>query len=242
MAFGRRNPPQPPDQKPVSIPSSESPPLQPTQDDDLGPCVAATHDLMEMLRASYSDSHNRVHAETLIGGAAALTGEFALRSLGKPLPDKGFVFGDPINDILFEGASQGRPTLWLVVSDLALNAGLAERDLPDVVDILKRVAARISHIADTGHDGGGFPPITVPRENYPHEWSPNAGPRLRHKVTAIGLAHDLSPRQLAFAMAMATGGLISQTRDVLAPAISTQLAAEIMFSTAKMAPLAEPVV
>jgi hypothetical protein len=192
-----------------------------------------------LLKEHYADRYKHIHIETIIGGAAALTGEFALRTVGDfdPKRDGFFVFGDPINALLYEDASKGGETLWNVLTTMAAKAGVADRDFPDITDILQRVAEGVSIILATGKDAGGFPPLTVPRVHFPHEWSPDACYRLRHHVMAIGKKHELTARQLAFALAMATAGLIYQTRDILDPAISLRLAAEIMFSTAKMAPI-----
>jgi hypothetical protein len=52
-------------------------------------------------------------------------------------------------------------------------------------------------------------------------------------------AYRLTPRQTALALGMATGNLIHQGQDLLPPKIAFQLAVEVMFSTAKMAPLTE---
>ena len=224
---------------------AESPPLQPAstvakprQGEDFAPCLPATRDLLDLLMDHYAErSTRRIHSETIIGAAAALTGEFALRSLELTLPRQGFVFGDPINGVLFEDAAQGRPAIWELFRSVARGVGVSERELPDIADIVRRVAQCAAHIQATGYDGGGFPPITVPRANIPHEWSPNACPRFRRKVMAIGKKLSLTPRQLAFAMAITTTTLIRDTRDVLRPVIAFRLAAEIMFSTAKMAPL-----
>ena len=202
------------------------------QDIDMGALLAPAHDLAQMLYAAYTDEDNRLHAETVIGAAAALTGEFALRATGVPLPPGGFVLGDPVNEILYEGEAQNQLTLWTVLS----LAPLAQRDLPNPHDIFRRIAEAIADIMG-GRGSDNFPPLSVSPDNYPHEWSPNAGPRLREHVAAIGNRHELSPRQLAFALCLAIVGMIKEMKDVLAPATAVTLAAEIMFATAKMAPV-----
>jgi hypothetical protein len=82
-----------------------------------------------------------------------------------------------------------------------------------------------------------FPPLSIPHEHYPTEWSPNAGPRLRGAVQEIAARYRLTLRHIALALGMATGNLIHQGQDLLPPKIAFQLAVEVMFSTAKMAPL-----
>jgi hypothetical protein len=202
--------------------------------------LAPTEELAQMLYAAYTDRQNRVHVETMLGGAAALTGEFALRATGLPLPEHGFVLGDPINDILCE--AKDRLTLWDVLKSTASVTSLKESDLPDHIAIIRGIAEAIGAISGKGDGDKTFPPLSIPDDNYPHEWSPNACPRLRERVAAIGKRHHLTPRQLAFALAYAIVGIIKEAQEILAPAIAVRLVAEVMFATAKMAPLKRPVV
>ena len=65
--------------------------------------------------------------------------------------------------------------------------------------------------------------------------------RLRTKVVAIAGPFDLSRRDLAISLAMATAMLVRMTKDVLSPEIGIRLATEIAFGVAKMVPLAEPI-
>jgi hypothetical protein len=148
---------------PTPSAQSQSPPA--SRAEDLAKAESAADALAQMLRHAYTDRHNRIHAPTIVGGAAALTGEFALRAAGLPL--------------------------------------------------------------------------SIPDEHYPTEWSPNAGPRLRGAVREIALRYWLTPRQTALALGMATGNLIHQGKDLLPPKIAFRLAVEVMFATAKMAPLTD---
>ena len=88
-----------------------APPLQPAavQSENLQHCANAATDLVAMLLAAYT-FQERLQTESAIAAAAALTGEFALRSTGVPLPEKGAVSGDAANDVLFAGAPEGRAT------------------------------------------------------------------------------------------------------------------------------------
>jgi len=208
-----------------------------SRDEDLARAEAAADELAQMLCHAYTDRNNRIHAATIVGGAAALTGEFALRAAGIRLPKAGFVFGDPINEILFEGGDD-RATLWEIVERTAAALGLAHEDLPDAREIFGRIAAAAAAIMRNPDDGTVFPPLSIPHEHYPKEWSPNAGPRLRGAVLEIAARHQLTPRQTALALGMATGNLVHQGKDLLPPKIAFRLVVEIMFSTAKMVPLA----
>jgi len=212
-------------------------PPPPSREEDLAKAEAAAEDLAQMLCHAYTDRNNCIDAPTIVGGAAALTGEFTLRAAGIRLPKIGFVFGDPINRILFEGGDD-RATLWQIIEATASALGLSDDDLPDAREVFGRVAAAAAAMM-RNVDGAVFPPLSVPPEHYPKEWSPNAGPRLRGAVQAIAARYRLTPRQTAFALGMATGNLIHQRQDFLPPRIAFQLAVEVMFSTAKMAPLTE---
>jgi hypothetical protein len=210
-----------------------------TRDVELAEAEPAAQELVAMLCHVYTDRNNRIHAPTIVGGAAALTGEFALRATGLPLPRIGFVFGDPINEILFEGG-RDQATLWDVLEKSAATIGVPKDDLPDAREVFGRVAAAAATITRDGGDAV-FPPLSIPDAHYPKEWSPNAGPRLRAAVQEIAMRYRLTARQTALALGVATGELIQQGKDLLPAKIAFQLAVEVMFSTAKMAPLAERV-
>src|SRR2546423_5937171 len=70
-------------------------------------CANAASDIVAMLLAAYT-VQRRLQADAVIAAAAALTGEFALRSTGLPIPDKGAIPGDATSDVLFAGAPEGR--------------------------------------------------------------------------------------------------------------------------------------
>jgi hypothetical protein len=226
-----------PFRRPAMLAPRPSPPPV-SREEDLARAESAADELAQMLRHAYTDRDDRIHAPTIVGGAAALTGEFALRAAGLPLPKMGFVFGEPINAILFDGRDD-QATLWQIIETTASALGLPREDLPDAREIFARIAAAAAAIIQHRGDGTVFPPLSIPDEHYPTEWSPNAGPRLRGAVQEIAARYRLTPRQTALALGMATGNLIDQGKDVLPPKIAFQLAVEIMFATAKMAPLTE---
>ncbi len=228
-----------PFQRPIASASQAKSPLA-SRANDLAKAETAAEELADMLRDAYTDRNDRIHAPSIVGGAAALTGEFVLRAAGIPLPGNGFVFGDPINAILFEDGD-GQATVWQIIETTASELGLAAADLPDAGEIFARIAAAAGAIMQQRGDGIVYPPLSIPNAHYPNEWSPNAGPRLRGAVREIAARYRLTPRQTALALAMATGNLIHQGQDVLPPKIAFRLAVEIMFSTAKMAPLTEPI-
>jgi hypothetical protein len=205
----------------------------PDADIDAGKLIDAAEELAQMFYAAYAESNGRLHAETALGGAAALTGEFVLRSTGLPLPEFGFVLDDAIDDLLYR--SETRVTIFHVLAMTVGVTRLQALQLPDPNEIVRRVACGMQQAARG--EANNFPPLSVPRANFPREWSPNACLRLRRNVLAIGRRHRFTPRQTAFALAYAIVSIIRYLQQVLDPAIAVRLAAEIMFATARMAPL-----
>jgi hypothetical protein len=240
MPFGRRQQPpsgkaaQPP--QPAPLRPVEAPPLRgPAPEAFNANILPASKEFIAFLLARYDSGDGVVHAESIIGAAAALTGEFAQRAAGVLFGDgkPGYVFGDPINEVLIEGREQGRITVWDCIAHAARSTGLRESEMPDPIEVIKWGAATAG--------GPEFLPLTVPKENYPHEYAPNASVRLRPYILKIADRYDLSRRDLCIALGMATAGLIQITKDTLPPAISVRLAAEIAFGVAKMMPLSEPI-
>ena len=240
MPFGRRQ--QPPGgqstqpSQPEILRAVEAPPLQAPEPEAFNSNILpASKELTALLLARYDSGGGLIHAESIIGAAAALTGEFAQRAAGGPFGTgkPGYVFGDAINEVLIEGNSQGRATVWDCLTHAARSTGLRESEIPDPIAVMKNVAAAAG--------GPEFPPLTVPKKNRPHEYSPNACVRLRPHVLKIADRYDLTGRDLCIAHGMATGGLIQITKDTLSPAVGVRLAAEIAFGVAKMTPLNEPI-
>lgn len=188
----------------------------------------ATSEITQFLIESYRMERG-VHAETIIGGAAALAGEFALRGSESDLPADGWVISENANGFLFENEARGDVTLWSIIRSGAERAGAAPDTLPDPVDVVARVAESLG--------SSPFPPLSVPDRHFPHEWSPNACPKLRGGIEKIGAANGLSARELALALATAVSILIGQTSQLVPPAVAGTLALEIMIGVSRMVPL-----
>lgn len=228
MSFGRR-------QRPERSAAVQAPPLQPAAraaPENLQHCANAASDIVAMLLTAYR-FEDRLQPGSAIAAAAALTGEFALRSTGVPIPEKGAVSGEATNDVLFAGAREGRATAWMFMSHAAMDAGVAEQDLPRIEAIAVALARAPGEAT--------LPPLPVQEKYVPRELSINVGPRFRHRVIATADDHDLSLREITIALAAATAQLIIRTQHELPPQIAVMLAAETMLSVARMAPLAEAV-
>ena len=226
MSFGRR---QPHPQR-----AAPAPPLQPAPAAAPGEnpqrCANAAADIVAMLLAAYTVQHRLQH-DSAIAAAAALTGEFALRSTGVPIPEHGWMPGDAANDVLFAGAPDGRATAWMFMMYAALEAGVAEYDLPRI----EALAAAFAQTPDAV-----MLSLSVQEKRVPRELPQNVGPRFRHRVIAIADAHDLTLREITVALGAATGQLIIRTQHEFPPQMAVTLAAETMLAVARMAPLAEP--
>lgn len=190
----------------------------------------ASREINDLLIAAYQGPRG-VHAETVIGAAAALTGEWALRASGGPLPDKGYVFGGLPDPLLYQAEDEGQVSLWWIIRSAAEEAGAEAGELPDIIDVVRRTAAAV------GSDS--YPALSVPDENFPQEWSPNACPRFRAEIERIREAHDLTVEEIALALGFSTALLVDMTKGVLAPHIAAKLAVEIMIGTSRLAPLAD---
>lgn len=209
----------------------QAPPLQSAAGPgNLQHCANTASEIVAMLLAAYT-FEQRLQAESAIAAAAALTGEFALRATGMPIPQKGTVSDDAANDVMFAGAPEGRATAWMFMMHAAIEAGVAEYDLPRI----EALAAALALAPDEA-----MVSLSVQDKYLPRELPQNVGPRFRHRVIAIADTHDLTLREIAVALGAATGQLIIRTQHDFPPQVAVALAAEIMLATARMAPLAEP--
>lgn len=194
--------------------------------------ASAGSDIAKFLISSYRNDRG-VHAETIIGAAAALAGEFALRAAEPELPESGWVVSEKAAGLIFGDHAEGIAGLWDFVREGAVKTGAAKGEFPDPAEVSARVAKAVG--------GSPFPPLSVPDRHFPHEWSPNACPRLRGGIEKIAADHRLSGEDTAKALALTIVLLIAQTKSVLPPAIAATLALEVMLGVAHMAPMKEPV-
>ena len=193
---------------------------------------AAGVQITRFLMQSYQNDQG-IHCETIIGAAAALAGEFVLRASEPTLPDSGWVTSTKSTGLLFENEARGKMSMWTIIRVGAEKAGAAPDALPDPVEVVGRVAASLGQ--------SPFPPLSVPEEHFPHDWSPNACPTHRDEIERIGAENGLSPSDLALELAMCIVFLMHQAKDVLPPVIAATLALEIMIGVSRMAPMQEPI-
>ena len=190
--------------------------------------------IQESLLSAYKEPDSRVSVETVIGAAAALTGEFALRAVLPPKlqsSEKWIVAGDHINGLLFEEPSI--LTVWKVLGmHIVVSKIGTQADMPDWVDVCKRQSQSLGD--------NFFPNLKVDPYYYPHEWSPVACPRFRENVQALATEYKLTPYETALALGSGTGEIIALGKDVLPVKIGMQLAADVMKGVSYMLPWDKP--
>lgn len=184
--------------------------------------------LTRLLVKTY-ESDRGVHAETVIGAAAALAGDFALRAAEPDPPATGYIVSERAGALLFGTDPLGTTGLCGVIRQGAVKAGAAESEIPELEDITARIKEAM--------EGGPYPPLSAPEEHHPQEWSPNACPRLRGAADEICRSHGLTGKGAATALVVACAFLINETRHVLPPEIGARIALETMIGVARMAPV-----
>lgn len=224
--FGRRAASaEPPSSPPSSLESSGS--------GDLKKLSQAGARIAQHLMQAYRDPRG-VHVETIVGAAAVLAGEFALRASTPRLPDSGWIAGAPADALMYAGSEKIPVTMWSIVQVVAHELGVDAAQLPNMKAIAMRASENLG--------APSFPPkLSVPSEHYPHEFSPNAGPRFRTEVMAIAREAGLDPAETALALAFTLGLLIKNAHSVVPAPILALLAAELMIATPRMAPLKAPI-
>jgi hypothetical protein len=189
--------------------------------------ASAVPELIDLFLKRYKTGRG-VHAETVIGAAAALTGAAALQATTPMAPGRQYALSTAADQILFDEKPLGK-SLTDVVLDLADKAGLRPDQHPDIIDVRRRVVEAFG--------SKSFPPLSIPVRHYPQEWSPNATVRFRGWLERFFARKGLTPLEAAAALACTTGALIQMTKDALEPCIAVLLAMEIMIGVSRMRPL-----
>jgi hypothetical protein len=189
--------------------------------------------IAQHLMQAYRDPRG-VHVETIVGAAAVLAGEFALRASAPRLPDSGWIAGAPADALMHGGSEKIPVTLWSVVQVVVLSLGVDKAALPNMKAIALRASENLG--------ASSFPPkLSVPQQHLPREFSPNAAPRFRNDVMAIAREAALTPAETALALGFTLGLLIKHAHSVVPAPILALLAAELMVAVTRVAPLKAPI-
>jgi hypothetical protein len=172
---------------------------------------------------------NGIHVETVLGALAALAGEKIVRTTGSDLPSSGWLMLAASDALIYDPLDPNRITAWTILRTFAMSAGVPEEKLPRP-DVIMRTATEAIGAAP-------FPPLSVPSEHFPQEWSPNAAPRFRKDIWQLQARYRFTDSQMTAAICYAIGHLIVQTRATLDPAIAIQLVMEVMVGVTRMAPM-----
>jgi len=206
--------------------TDERPEMTPSVDSKKA--TAAAKDLIALLTKSYTDARG-VHAETVIGAAASLAGAYTLRAAVPLQPGTQWVLSSEAVELICQGGPVGKPLADIILQS-AQKQARARDWRPDIVAMRARASAAIG--------SSPYPPLSVPAQHYPREWSPNATVRLRPQVDRLMAEKSLNPHEAALALTLATGELIAMTATTLDPRIAATLALEIMIGVSYMRPLA----
>lgn len=185
---------------------------------------------------AYRDEHGW-HAQTVIAAAGALVGH-AIQTSAYSMAAQGTCtiteFERPTNPPFGKFVNCNERIEIFVDNELGfLKAVAAQRDwfpaqaVPEMTAI---VAACIDQI-----DGDWFPRLSVATEHSPHEWSPDAIPRLDRAVRAH-LDHYSLPFNMCgvLCMSLALGYLIGECKDRVDPSIALRIGLEMAIATANI--------
>lgn len=185
-------------------------------------------EIADFLQESYHD-HLGVHAETVVGAAAALTGEYSLRAVLPNLPRVGWIAGGPADELILGKEGEIALSLWKLIL-MSVDTSKSEQfRAPDIRGVTLAIADSIGRTP--------FPPLSAPAIHFPREWSPEACPRFRKQIDGIGAQHKLSQVQLAMSLAIAVALLIERAKGAVPIQVLLSLTAEIMIGVSRMAPL-----
>jgi hypothetical protein len=206
-----------------------------------------------------------VHAETLMVTIGALAGfaaqNAALRSLGPPgtpIPNgalavaeaggEKYYFGDRINGHLIRQTGESKYPLWGYIAAAALEAGMAQRDMPDASEMFGHVARTV-----------GTPQFGIPRapRKHPFHLTPrvalegfwpgtkallsNADDVLLRGLTSLPLhGTSVAEEHWPLIAALVARQFILMARDTLDPRIALSLVMESAIAMSKVDPKTIP--
>jgi hypothetical protein len=254
--FGKRNRPEPPPQRaPASggpgsggpaAPSGE-PPMPWHGDSSLIACNLAAGNLANNL-AAWVAHEGRVHAETYVAVSGAIAGYAAQHTLKVLNPDaplqvvkvtsgETFLFGDPLNDMLFartEAEASGR--VWPRAASAAMSVGLPLSRTPPLDDMFRHVTQCIGGPME-GRPSTEQQPVAPVRQLLALFWP---------KVARV-LAGDLDnldrrfgpvpPQWWCAVTAFAVSRPVIDVKDVLDPAITLRILMESAIYASKLTKL-----
>ena len=193
---------------------------------DLSP---ARDELVQYLIKHYFRPPLGVRVEDIVGALSALIGEWVLRNVHQDqLPQEQWIISPAVNKLLLEDEN----CIWdqIIQTVAAIGADL------DKIPSKEQTAARV-----VAAFGKAYPPLSVPQDHYPHEWSPNAGPVHRAKIQEIADKYGLRAGEVIVLLKQALIAMLIETKRVIPIEVATTLALEMMVAVSKMRPLEEAI-
>lgn len=198
--------------------------------------------IVDILLDAYKGNDNKWHFPTVIGAAAALTGELSLLAChSAPPKDDLFLVSDDVERFLGDGQRS------LSIFDLIrLDTDISSLPYDNEDSLLASISQRTAGASGTEN----YPCLSSDTTVFPHEWSPNACPRFRLTVKELFDKLSLSAEERAWTMALATGELIGLSQGFSKNGMSAQparsdilvrMAAEVTYACAHMMPLREEI-
>ncbi|WP_020591381.1 hypothetical protein [Kiloniella laminariae] len=184
-----------------------------------------------------------LHNETLLGAAAALAGESALLAAqsggaaeGRLITGKALrlIFSpvsSPVKSAVNSPVKSSGKTVWTIIRLVLRREGI-EIPLPDPEAAVKRVTDALG--------SSPFPPLSIPVQYHPREWSPNACPNLRLKVNEIAARYDLDREGKTMALGFALAYMLAKAGQMIDLQVALTLVLETMIGVAHMPPLKQP--
>jgi hypothetical protein len=237
MSFGKRAAPPAGDNNSQAPPGSGSTRSDAGGGGDLGVSMERLAPmglaLQKILTSAYTEPNGRAHIETLLAAAAALAGEFALRAAAPPGTldqDVGWFLGGAPDGLLYADEAKRQMTVWAMVKQIAAPARNRKGELPSIEAIVRKNDAQVGKAP--------YPPLSVPPDHFPHEYSPNAPVRFRAEIFRLAEMHGLNPRQAVLAIAATIAFILRQADDAgFDAAIGATLVGEVMVGVSRMKPL-----
>jgi hypothetical protein len=254
--FGKRNRPVQPEQPPQRAPAPGGPsgggpaapsgePPMPWQDDpSFIACNLASGNLANNL-AAWVEHDGRVHAETYVAAAGAIAGYAAQQTLKALNPDaplqvvkvtsgETFLFGDPLNDMLFartEAEANGR--VWPRAASAAMSVGLPLSRTPALDDMFAHVTQCIGGPKE-GRPSTEQQPIAPARQLLALFW-PQVARLLSGEIDEFHRRFGPVPTTWWCAVtAFAVSRPVIDVKDVLDPAITLRILMESAIYASKL--------
>ncbi len=186
----------------------------------------------------YLKETGEIHMPTVVGAAAAICGERALRLCHPEIykASSQYIRSEDVENLVFWGDEESLSLTEIVLYFSSAKGGFSSNQ-DWFNDIIFRTLAAFG--------GDLFPALSTPEDYFLHEWSPNAQPVFRGLVDFISANHDIKDLDLVNMLATAVGTMIEMAEDIEGDCndkdILVQLAFEIMYGCACIPPVIDKV-